>query len=656
MLKKRLERYLEYNRSRKLRAVAFNEAKASLLFRIVPFLLHANYPDLPGFVDDPECAFGIQHFEPLKVADPALIRKFFPVSTCIDTRTPDPFAAAPCIQSVKTIGSIGTIAQTEKSDCDYWLSLRFADISERGLACLREKCRLIEEWGMEKDAEIHFFLMDIDQIRENRFDSPADRESAGSALKVLLKDELLRTHILVAGKMLLWWLVPPGISEEEYTAEAARIKAQRAVNPDRFLDLGHAADLPRTEIFGACLWQMNKALDSPYKSVIKFAYLELLMQDRKKRLPLFSAHIKRLVTFPDTLDGGGKKAPMLPADIDPYLLLAREIVRYYQKEAGDKKGAALIRECLFLKTLEGMASQKRLPGEEKRLRMTMELMREWDLLPENHRYFASIHDWSFRELVDFGNRIHGYLVDTYNRLRWIFRELKDEKPDISERDLSVLGRKLFSFYEKKPGKINYAKVISREAMAQPQLTFHVARIEEKDYYYVLQGDQTRTDINGQARKVINRDTSLVRLVVWLAINHILTPKTELLLTKTYLPLNLADIQKLCESFFASFPPVIFGRIDPEQLLRPEKIERALVVVNMEKKKVDEKTLVSELITVNSYGEYFYASLDSLVRLKNRMQLLLTRHFVSRWNGNLFFYIPAQKEQHRIKTMLFSQGR
>ncbi len=654
MIRKRIERYLAYNKSRKLKAIAFNETKATLLFKIIPFLLHANYPDLPGFIDDPECAFGIHLFSPRKLVDAALIRRMFPTSTCLDERTPNPFAVKPCIHSIKTIGSIGTIAQTEKSDCDYWISLRFDEISPAGLELLREKCRRLEAWGMEKEIEIHFFLMDIDQIRENRFDTATDEESAGSALKILLKDELFRTHILVAGKMLLWWLIPPGLSENEYREYSSRLKSHQTINSDHFIDLGYLAHLPPSEIFGACLWQMNKALDSPYKSVIKFAYLELLMQDKNKRLPLFSAHIKSLVTFPEKISRKDRaKLPL--AEIDPYLLLAREIVGFYLREAEDRKGADLIRECMFLKTLEGMASQKRIPGQQKRILLTMSLMRNWELLPRDHHHFSTIHEWSYRELVEFGNRIHGYLVDTYNRLRWIFHHIDHEtRVDITERDLSVLGRKLFSFYEQKKGKIDYVKSISREAMAQEKLTFHVARVQDEDFYYVLQGDQTRTAIDTQAARIINRDSSLVRLVVWLAINHILTPGTELFLTKTYLPLNLVDIQQLCDAFFTNFPLVVFGHIAPEQLLAPEKLERALVVVNMGRKQVNEKTLESEMITVNSYGEYFHHDFDSLVQLKNNMRLLLTRHFISRWNHNLDFLIPTQREQHRIKNLIFNQ--
>jgi len=118
--------------------------------------------------------------------------------------------------------------------------------------------------------------MDVEETRRNRFATGTAGESAGSALKLLLKDELFRTHILVAGKMPLWWLLPPGLSPAEYEREAHRLLATVPGLADNCIDIGTIGDIPQDEIFGACLWQFNKALASPFKSVIKLAYLELL--------------------------------------------------------------------------------------------------------------------------------------------------------------------------------------------------------------------------------------------------------------------------------------------------------------------------------------------------------------------------------------------
>ncbi|MCK5227608.1 MAG: adenylate cyclase, partial [Desulfobulbaceae bacterium] len=215
-MKNRLDRLLAYNRNRMVKAMRFNKNKADIYFKVLPFLLHSNYPDLPGYIEDEKCLFGIHRFQPEKVLDFELFRKFFPKSTALSERTPSPFTENPCIHSLKTIGSIGTVAQTTKSDCDYWVSVKNDELGPEGLELLSQKCKAIEEWALERDTEVYFFLMDIDQTRENSFDSAAEEESAGSALKLLLKDELFRTHIMVAGKMPLWWLIPPGLTEEGY--------------------------------------------------------------------------------------------------------------------------------------------------------------------------------------------------------------------------------------------------------------------------------------------------------------------------------------------------------------------------------------------------------------------------------------------------------
>ena len=153
-------------------------------------------------------------------------------------------------------------------------------------------------------------------------------------------------YILVAGKMPLWWLIPPGLTEKEYRMYVDTLYKNKKINPNIFVDLGYLSDIPESEIFGACLWQMNKALDSPFKSVIKFAYLELLLRDKDKTLPLFSDKIKCLVTFPEKLTNG-KEDKLDLVDIDPYLLLAKEIVAFYQQEKTEQKRDGLIRECLF---------------------------------------------------------------------------------------------------------------------------------------------------------------------------------------------------------------------------------------------------------------------------------------------------------------------
>lgn len=651
-MKQKINRFLQYNISRIKAAEQFSQQQADFFFKLVPLLLHVNHPELPGFLHQEACPGGIHLYTPEKVISDELIRRYFPATPPLSALA----STAPkknAIHSLKTIGSIGTIAQSAKSDCDYWVSVRFEELGENSLHQLQEKCELIEQWAMVYGIEVHFFLMDIDQARENSFESNAEDESAGSALKLLLKDELFRTHILVAGKIPLWWLIPPGLNEEQYRNCADKFTTDKQINPNFFVDLGYLSEIPKSEIFGACLWQLNKALESPFKSVIKFAYLELLLNYRGRALALFSDKIKCLVTYPEKLANHDEMELALD-EIDPYLLLSRDIIDYYRTQAGDPSREQLVRKCLFLKTIEGM--DRRTKGTDQaqsQWNSTMAMMMKWKLLPEDFTDLISLSTWSHKKLMVLGAQVHEYLIDTYKRLRDIINKFEEETGlTITSRDIAILGRKLFTFYEKKPNKVDYIRTISAASMGREHVTIHVTRLQGETVYFAFQGDHDQESLRGNADLVIKRDTSLIALITWLIINGIVQKNTALHMTKNYLSLSSHDLEGLARAIRDTFQKVDIAHIPAEQLLKTEQIERALVIINLHREKVrGSKTLHSAVLSQNSYGEYFVHEYDTLAQFKNATSQLLTKHYVSRWNNNLLFYIPPQDEKKLLQTMI-----
>ena len=648
-IKERIDRYLAYNRSRILKAVKFKEEKATCLFKVIPLLFHLNHPDLPGYVEDSACPCGIMKFNPQQAMARSIFSRYFPHAADYSEVTKRPARDRLYIHSLKTIGSIGTIAQTEKSDCDYWLSVRLADFPANGLALLLQKCRAIEEWAMALGHEVHFFLMDLDQTRDNSFESRADEESAGSAIKLLLKDELFRTHILVAGKMPIWWLTPPGLSEAEYRRFVKAMPVKEGVDMESFIDLGYISNLPKAEIFGACLWQMNKALDSPFKSVLKFAYLELLMNDQQT-LNLFSDRIKQLVTFPEELPA---ESQLAIDDIDPYLLLARELVAFYQNEETPNKRDEFIRACLFMKTLEDINSRKGQRGPNPHLQDAVALMKRWDLLPADADHYLNFRSWSHQDRLTAGAMVHSYLGDTYKRLSWYLSSFRqeDSKLTITEEDIAILGRKLSSFYAKKPNKIEYIQSLSREMMSQAHITLHLTRMEGKDTFFAFQGEGDAV-IKDPKTLLIKREEHLIRLLTWMMANGILTRSSRLYMTRNSLAIDINDIQSLVATMLTAFPLIKFSHISASQLLAGEVIVRALAVINFDKAPVrGAKAIKSTIISTNSYGEYFLNDYDTIAQYKSALRLLLVKHEISRWHKNLTVFIPPQPEQHALQALL-----
>lgn len=90
---------------------------------------------------------------------------------------------------------------------------------------------------------------------------------------MLLLDEFYRTAVRLAGKRILWNMVPCD-EEEHYDDYVMTLYAQGVLTPNEWLDLGGLSSLSAEEYFGASLWQLYKSIDSPYKAVLKTLLLE----------------------------------------------------------------------------------------------------------------------------------------------------------------------------------------------------------------------------------------------------------------------------------------------------------------------------------------------------------------------------------------------
>lgn len=82
-------------------------------------------------------------------------------------------------------------------------------------------------------------------------------EDCGSTQHILLLDEFYRTAVRLAGKRILWNMVPCD-EEEHYDDYVMTLYAQGVLTPNEWLDLGGLSSLSAEEYFGASLWQLYK--------------------------------------------------------------------------------------------------------------------------------------------------------------------------------------------------------------------------------------------------------------------------------------------------------------------------------------------------------------------------------------------------------------
>ena len=83
-------------------------------------------------------------------------------------------------------------------------------------------------------------------------------------------------------------------------------------------------------MFGAAIWQLGKAIDSPFKSVLKMAKLEVFLENLEQEQPLCNLLKKRV--------HHGDEAPGNVANIDPYALMFDQLLSLRARTSSADRG------------------------------------------------------------------------------------------------------------------------------------------------------------------------------------------------------------------------------------------------------------------------------------------------------------------------------
>jgi adenylate cyclase class 1 len=568
----------------------------SRFYRLAPLLLHADAlaaPDAPpedGGTTAPDApqaapaaAFRLANYAPdyTTLAD---ARELFPGLTPPDP-APQNAPAPVSIEGLYTIGSTGTAAQTPTSDLDYWVCHDHRDMTPALAGALAARLERIEGWAARTfGLEVHFFAMDLERVRGNNFGF-SDKESSGSAQAVLLKEEFYRTAVRVAGKAPLWWITPPGADDRAY--EAARRLAARGPLAAGLADLGNLAEIPPGEFFGASLWQIVKALTSPFKSIMKFGLLERYMAAG--------------ASGPGALLCDRVKAGLLAgrtalAEVDPYVLLLREVSGHYAR-AGEKDSLTLVRLSFLLKGKIADACAPDvapLRGEDAELRA---------MFQDEQARLGTGGAWSFRRLEHVGGLVNAFIVRTYTRVR----ELRPRGDDVSitPEDLTKLGRRISASFSRRRHKVEHVPFLSIGGNTFRILHFLARqRTAGRPGGWEVQGAQEVAGRDRLQLADLRKGDDLAAILVWLAANRLFAPGMEVRADYSISPVTARDLNDLLQRLTAFFPPEATFNTEVDEMLRPERIVRAFFILNLVQPREQAALREATLVYSTNWGELF----------------------------------------------------
>jgi adenylate cyclase class 1 len=646
--------FLRFNQFRLNRTYQSLPSRGRLVFNVIPRLLHVNQEGLPGYFRE-GIPCGIHNFN-IDRGQQIAAETMFP--NTILRRSEN---LSPIIHTMLIMGSIGSIAQTQKSDLDYTLLVNKSSLTSDALALLRRKLDLIQKWTWtEYTLETHFFINDYNEFRENCF-GESDSESTGSAQAKLLKEEMFRTMIILAGKTPFWWIVPPQTDDKNYEKLLQLVNSSKTLlNREDFIDLGNVDDISKGEFFGGSIWTLIKSFKSPFKTLLKMGLLENYMFAETKSSLLCHEIKERVITNKSF------------ADIDPYVSLFERVQKYFS-ETKSQENLEVLRAAFYLKVgtqVDSLEIDENTTDYKKRTLIKM--IKQWDWNLETLDHYNQFDSWQMKQKVAFGNQVNKILMSSYRNISEKSKTLSKEESLITDQDTHLLGRKLFSFFRKAANKVENLVAIVDGNTAEVELTFYCDYPEppERPTWYLVRGKSLNFVEYIPTENIIKKSATLAFLIAFAGLNKIFQSQTRIWIKSAGHSIRDHDLRVLLNQITNFSSQIDITNISNKILIADEVINSIYLIVdfgiplprevtigNINRCKTSdelqqfldyrlERIKHLSCIYLTSWGEFFcktFSGMDCMNRCLNEIAPQLKLESLKQSNF-LKIYIPSGRKQ------------
>lgn len=498
------QRFLQVNNARLARTKSALGARQQIFLELLPMMFHVNHPMLPGYASH-QTPSGLVDYNPSKgdiLKTQRLARSF--------TYRRQPTMRRQ-IEGIFLMGSCGTVAQSDSSDLDVWIC-HSANLNAEELTLLRQKSDLITRWAMTIGLEAHFFLMEGESFRQGERET-LSTEDCGSAQHYLLLDEFYRTGLLIAGRTPIWWLIPPD-EEQQYDYYADTLRNKRFVRPNDTIDFGGVGLIPAGEFIGAGVWQLYKAIDSPYKSVLKILLTEVYAAEYPEVEPL-STTFKRAI-YDDQLDID---------ELDPYVVVYRKLENYLI-ERNELKRLELVRRCFYFKIDKALSRPSRTNSKSWQRQLMEKLVSEWKWSREHLCNLDARNQWKVGRVIAEQKELVRELTNSYRFVLEFARRTRASAM-INSQEMTILGRKLYAAFERKAGKIEWINPGIATNLSEENLTFYQTKgTEDKTPAWVVTAEPLSPREHPRSQP-LKRANEISTLLAWCHFNGLIDNATRL---------------------------------------------------------------------------------------------------------------------------------
>ena len=603
------------------------------LFINIPFYIHVNLPQFPGYIKNAPPCHGILNFRESGFYK-AGIDLGLPPDESEDTTGTD----GPSVLGLYHMGSLGTFTQSDNSDFDYWVIIDKYTFSEQRHYNFQKKLDQIVQFARSKHGqEVSFFIMDQSEIRKDCY-TGLDEQETLEAPKLFLKEEFYRTFLYIAGKIPLWTILPPKGSDDPYEAMVKKRCADKTPNPVNkdFIDLGNVENPKKPDILRGILWHIYKSRFDPAKALIKATMVFSHEYGSPEHSELLCDQIKARYS----------EAGIDDYRVDPYKTLFDRVIAFHDIRAKDSLN--LIKNAIFLRLCGYPNVSPPDPGSPKK-QLLDRYIRNWNLKPAQVKKLFSHENWAEEEKLLLEKTFINRLLKMYAQISrdMDIKALQLDKTD--QRNLKILTHKVKERLNQTMGKI---QVCSTFLKGQPFQSFLFGQTSSKVWkLYASRHDASE-------KILLRKSDTFLSLMGWVLENNLyhMSDGTMKLITETNL-FQGADHPVGPDSIYLALQPVKplsdnAWEYDPQW--------KKLVILL---KCAHPSSRVSgvEFLALNTWGELFSAQLklDTKVNMDDRYRQIALE--INQYKGEnlrlIFFQLGDRKDKDavsKIKSFLESR--
>lgn len=524
----------------------------------VPLLLHYNHPNIPGYRKG-NVPFGIDYFD--EIND---FQKQYLLDHGVDPNAHDEKYHP--IYGLYAMGSTSSIAQSINSDLDIWVCVS-KDTSEEEIKLLSDKCHFINAYCKAEGAEVNLFV-----TPENRFLSgihgAMDTEDCGSAQSLFLLDEFYRSSIRLTGRGIAWFMISESEENEDYNHYLEDFYNSDCVNRNDWFDFGSVAKCSPVEYFGSGLWLVYKGIDHPFKAVLKILLMEAYA-DEYPKTRLLSMELKTAIHAfnKDTLSA------------DAYYLMYKKVENYLIRKK-DFERLRIARFCFYLKVKNSFSHMSKSNNQKIRAKFLEDLVDSWNVPVSDLEWVDNADKWKIVSARKAQQKLLSALVASYRALLKFSVDHKIEYA-ITSDDAGVLSRKIYSAFDKYPGKIQLSNKEFLHLLEEDNLTFVNPSNDSlcRKGWHIYPTSLNSIDL--LSTKAVYIAKSAAEVVSWATFNNLLTEQTNVFVaskTSTVTPVKIQTLSNEVKHFL-DYTKI---KVDEKALNQSRHIVKILLLVNFEK--------------------------------------------------------------------------